>query len=60
MRWYIFMRTYLVPSIFNQLYTIHGINYSKVVPVVYILLPNKKRRYLQTYVFVIKFVKATA
>ncbi|XP_022171031.1 uncharacterized protein LOC111034225 [Myzus persicae] len=31
-----------VPSIFHQLYTIHGINYSKVVPAVYILLPNKK------------------
>jgi len=31
-----------VPSIFHQLYTILGINCSKVVPAVYILLPNKR------------------
>ncbi|XP_022169656.1 uncharacterized protein LOC111033288 [Myzus persicae] len=30
------------PHIFFQLYTIHGVSYSNVVPTAYILLPNKK------------------
>jgi len=28
------------PSLFYQLYTIHAVQYSKVLPSVYILLPN--------------------
>jgi len=30
------------PSLFYQLYTIHAVQYSNVLPSVYILLPNKK------------------
>jgi len=31
------------PSLFYQLYTIHAVQYSNVLPSVYILLPNKKK-----------------
>lgn len=39
------------PSIFTQLYTIHGIQCSNVLPSVYALLPNKKKK---TYSFIAK------
>jgi hypothetical protein len=40
------------PSIFKQLYTIHGIQCSNVLPSVYALLPIKKKN---IYSFVAKF-----
>lgn len=35
-----------VPLIFKQLYTIHGIFKKKTVPLIYLLLPNKKKKLL--------------
>lgn len=32
-----------VPTLFTQLYTIHGIIDSKILPLIYLLLPNKKQ-----------------
>lgn len=34
----------VTPPIFTQLYTIHGVYYSNVVPSVYVLLPDKKEQ----------------
>jgi len=46
-----------VPSIFHQLYTIRGINDSKVVPAVYKLLRNKKEDTYKRMFLAIKFLK---
>lgn len=43
------------PSIFSQLYTIHGIHYSNVIPSVYALLPDKKE---ETYKRFFRAVKS--
>lgn len=48
---------YCVPIIFLQLYTIHGINYSKVILAVYILLPNKKGDTYKRMFLALKFLK---
>lgn len=40
--WFSDEKCSVTPSIFNQLYTIHGIYYSNVIPSVYLLLPDKK------------------
>lgn len=42
------------PSIFKQLYTIHGIQSSNVLPSVYALLPNKKKK---TYIRLLQSLK---
>lgn len=42
------------PSIFKQLYTIHGIQCSNVLPSVYALLPNKKKK---TYIRLLQSLK---
>lgn len=44
------------PSIFSQLYTIHGIHYSNVIPSVYALLPDKKE---ETYKRFFRAVKSS-
>lgn len=43
-----------VPALFTQMYTIHGINDSKILPLLYILLPNKKE---STYSIVFNALK---
>lgn len=43
-----------VPSIFAQLYTIHGISKNKTVPLIYLLLPNKNKKTYQKALDVIK------
>lgn len=43
------------PLIFSQLYAIHGIHYSNVIPSVYALLPDKKE---ETYKRFFRAVKS--
>ncbi|KAL4142201.1 hypothetical protein QTP88_004706 [Uroleucon formosanum] len=45
------------PSIFKQLYTIHGIQCSKALPSVYALLPNKKKENIYSFVAKSKNIK---
>ena len=38
------------PSLFDQLYTIHGIKYNNVIPLVFILMPNRdEQTYLRVF-----------
>ena len=36
-----------VPSLFTQLYTIHGFRLNNAIPSVYVLLRNKKKTYVR-------------
>lgn len=44
----------VVPVIFSQLYTLHGLYKGKVLPLVYFLLPNKKKKVYKSALNVIK------
>ena len=46
-----------VPSIFEQLYTVHGVKNGLTIPLIYALLPNKRE---QTYIEVWKEIKVLA
>ena len=43
-----------VPSIFGQLYTIHGVKSGKIMPLVYALLPNKTEETYKKFLVALK------
>ncbi|XP_071577721.1 uncharacterized protein [Temnothorax nylanderi] len=52
--WYCDGTFKVVPEIFDQLYTVHGEVNGKVVPLVYALCPNRRKRTYQTLLRVLK------
>jgi len=48
----------VAPPIFAQLYTIHGVCYSNVIPSVYVLLPDKKEKTYRHMFEILKSLKS--